>query len=99
MSLADRHQVILWGRDEAAMHDASSQRENLRYFPRFALPDRLTITSDFDAAVAHISSATAAPDALLMIATPVAGLRPLLLRLQALTIPNMVWLCKGFEEK
>ncbi|CAN5322745.1 NAD(P)H-dependent glycerol-3-phosphate dehydrogenase [soil metagenome] len=97
ISLAERHQVVLWGRDQAAMQAASGQRENLRYFPGFPLPANLNITADFEAAVAHVGPANS--DGLLFIASPVAGLRQLLLRLQALPIPNVVWLCKGFEEK
>jgi glycerol-3-phosphate dehydrogenase (NAD(P)+) len=34
---------------------------------------------------------------LLIAACPVAGLRPLLLQLKGHPIPNLVWLCKGFE--
>ena len=34
---------------------------------------------------------------LLIAACPVAGLRPLLLQLKDKAIPNLVWLCKGFE--
>ena len=41
----------------------------------------------------------AAPGAtpLLIAACPVAGLRPLLEQLKPYPIPNVVWLCKGFE--
>ena len=53
----------------------------------------LAVTADFDAAIAHV----AGPDALLIAACPVAGLRPLLLKLRGRQMPNIVWLCKGFE--
>jgi glycerol-3-phosphate dehydrogenase (NAD(P)+) len=93
--LAERHDVVLWGRDAAAMQDAAVRRENAGYLPGFRLPDSLCIGADFDAAIAHV----AGPDGLLIMATAVAGLRPLAQRLQGRAIPNLVWLCKGFEEK
>jgi glycerol-3-phosphate dehydrogenase (NAD(P)+) len=99
--LADYHNVVLWGRDDAAMREADASRENAAYFPGFPLPERLVVTSDFDAAVMHAASAdTGAGDGngLLIVATAVAGLRPLAQRLKAYPIPNLVWLCKGFEE-
>lgn len=98
MSLADRHGVVLWGRDRDAMRDAAARRENIAYFPGFSLPEKLIVTSDFDSAVAHASSAGRSVDSLLVIASSVSGLRPLLQRLQSHPVPGIVWLCKGFEE-
>ncbi len=95
--LAERHRVILWGRNQAAMDEAATRRENSGNLPGFSLPRGLHITSDFDAAMAPL---LATPDeGLLLIASAVAGLRPLVRQLQALPIPNIVTLCKGFEEK
>ena len=70
-------------------------RENRAYLPGFALPPALQVSADFDAAVAHV--APRRPAALLIAACPVAGLRPLLEQLKPYPIPNVVWLCKGFE--
>ena len=92
LALATRHQVVLWGRNQEAMRAAAAQRENVAYLPGFALPDALLLSSDFESAVAHAGS-----DGLLILASSVAGLRPLLLRLQPLVVANVVWLCKGFE--
>lgn len=92
MSLADRHAVVLWGRDAAAMQEAERQRENTPYLPGFRLPDSLVVSADFAAAIAHVGS-----DGLLLVATSLAGLRPLAEQLKAHAIPNIVWLCKGFE--
>ncbi|HVL76426.1 MAG TPA: NAD(P)H-dependent glycerol-3-phosphate dehydrogenase [Noviherbaspirillum sp.] len=92
--LARRHQVILWGRDAAAMREAAAQHENSAYLPGFALPSALRPTADFDAAVAHAATG----DGLLIVASSVAGLRPLAERLKSHPIQNLVWLCKGFEE-
>jgi glycerol-3-phosphate dehydrogenase (NAD(P)+) len=96
MALAPRHDLVLWGRDAQAMREAADKRENAAYLPGFALPQGLRVTSDLDASIAHLQGDR---DALLIVATSVAGLRPLLHRLQPHTIPNLVWLCKGFEEK
>lgn len=97
MSLAARHDVMLWGRDAAAMQEVSSRRENASYLPGFVLPTALTVTADFGVAIGHVNQ-TAANRTLLIAAAPVAGLRPLAQRLHGLSIPNLVWLCKGFEE-
>ncbi|MFL6659364.1 MAG: NAD(P)H-dependent glycerol-3-phosphate dehydrogenase [Massilia sp.] len=93
IALAARNDVLLWGRDAAAMHAMDASRDNTHYLPGFALPPALRVSSDFDAAVAHASAA----DSLLIAASPVAGLRPLLEQLKGRAIPNIVWLCKGFE--
>ena len=93
IALAQRHQVVLWGRNADAMARMDAQRENTAYLPGFALPAALKLTADFSAAVAH------AENGLLIIATSVAGLRPLLQALKPHNIPNLVWLCKGLEEQ
>lgn len=93
MSLADRHAVVLWGRDAGVMQKAEQQRENAAYLPGFRLPDNLSLRSDFASAITHVAS-----DGLLIVATSLAGLRPIAEQLKNHTIPNIVWLCKGFEE-
>ena len=92
MALAARHDVLLWGRNAEAMAATAASGEN-SYLPGFALPPQLRISADVDAAIAH----AAGEQALLIAACPVAGLRPLLLQLKDKQIPNLVWLCKGFE--
>ena len=92
IAVAARHDVLLWGRDAGAMEEMGRARENTDYLPGYPFPPALQVTGDFDAAVAHAGS-----DGLLVAATPVAGLRPLLQALQGKAIPNIVWLCKGFE--
>jgi len=94
VSLAERHSVVLWGRDAALIRDSAARRENLRYLPGIRLPDALEASADFDHAVAH-----AAVDGLLVAAVPVAGLRSLLESLKPHAPANIVWLCKGFEEQ
>jgi glycerol-3-phosphate dehydrogenase (NAD(P)+) len=93
IALAARHKVLLWGRDSAAMAAMAASRDNVHYLPGFPLPPSMTVTGDFEAAIAHVAD----PASLLIAACPVAGLRPLLGQLKGRAIPNIVWLCKGFE--
>src|SRR6478672_2313454 len=79
IALADRHDVLLWGRDADAMRAADDARENRAYLPGFALPASLNVTSDFERTVAHVAGR---PQALTIVASAVAGLRPLVQRLQ-----------------
>ena len=92
ISLADRHPVMLFGRDAQAIADMNAQRANARYLPGIALPSSLKLTSDLPSAIAHAS------DGLMIAATSVAGLRPLLASFLPYSLPNLIWLCKGFEE-
>lgn len=94
LALSARNDVLIWGRDRDAMQAMDAARENTHYLPGFALPPALRVTGDFDAALAHVAGADAP---LLIAACPVAGLRPLLQELKHRSIPNIVWLCKGFE--
>jgi glycerol-3-phosphate dehydrogenase (NAD(P)+) len=97
IALAARHDVLLWGRNGAAMQAIDAARENTDYLPGFALPPGLRVSGDFDAALAHVTEAAAGGAPLLIAASPVAGLRPLLGQLKGRAVPNLVWLCKGFE--
>ncbi|HEX2530020.1 MAG TPA: NAD(P)H-dependent glycerol-3-phosphate dehydrogenase [Burkholderiaceae bacterium] len=99
IALADRHSVVLWGRNEAAMRDAAARRENAAYFPGFTLPGALAVTADFDTAVAHALPGAEGGEGLLIVASSVAGLRPLARQLRSYPIADVIWLCKGFEEQ
>jgi glycerol-3-phosphate dehydrogenase (NAD(P)+) len=97
LALATRHQVRLWGRNSAAMAEMAAARENIHYLPGFAFPPGLQVAQSFEEALAHVDTAACAHPPLLIAATPVAGFRPLLEQLKPHAIPNLVWLCKGFE--
>ncbi len=88
-AIADRHETLLWARDPAQADAMRLDGSNQRYLSGVALPVRLRIEADMDAAIAH------ARDGLLVLATPMAALRDLLLRLPR-DMPAL-WLCKGFE--
>lgn len=93
IALAQRHDVLLWGRNEAALQAMGAARENTDYLPGHPFPERLRVAADFDAALTHASG----KDGLLIAACPVAGLRPLLQQLKPHAVSHVVWLCKGFE--
>jgi glycerol-3-phosphate dehydrogenase (NAD(P)+) len=90
MAASGRHEVRLWARDAAQALQMRTERRNVRYLPEVALPPALEITDEFDAAAAH------AAGGLLVVATPMAGLRETLRRLPV-GMPAL-WLCKGFEQ-
>ncbi|BDT56966.1 glycerol-3-phosphate dehydrogenase [NAD(P)+] [Massilia varians] len=97
IALAARHDVLLWGRNPEQMAQTQAARENLHYLPGYPLPSSLRVSADFEAALAHVAEASADEAPLLILACPVAGLRPLLGQLKGRAMPNVVWLCKGFE--
>ena len=100
VALAPRHEVVLWGRNAEAIAQAATRREHSAALPGITLPTPLVLCSALDVALAHCTDAAAANDTLLIVATSVAGLRPICQQLahSALSVPNLVWLCKGFEE-
>jgi glycerol-3-phosphate dehydrogenase (NAD(P)+) len=97
IALAARHEVLLWGRNPEQMAATEAARDNLSYLPGHPLPPGLKVSADFEAALAHVTDAAPGTTPLLIAASPVAGLRPLLQQLKGRHIPNIVWLCKGFE--
>ena len=92
VSVAGRHQVTLWARDAGQAAAMASDRENRRYLPGVALPPSLAIRST---AALDIPALAQASD-LVIVATPMAGLRPTLTLLRHHRRP-VAWLCKGFE--
>ena len=92
ISLSHRHPVLLWSRDAQAVAAMHASRQNARYLPGAILPDAIRVSADLSEAVAH------AQGGLLIIATSLAGLRPLAASLASHDVSNVVWLCKGLEE-
>jgi len=93
-ALGARHSTTLWARDGAQAVAIAQARRNERYLPEIALPAGLAVTGDLAAA--------AAATELLLLATPVAGLRDLVTRIAGLDLnpmPGLVWLGKGFEQE
>jgi glycerol-3-phosphate dehydrogenase (NAD(P)+) len=90
IAFAGKHELTLWSREEDVAADLTATRENHRFFPGYKLPESVAVATDFDAAVAGAE--------LLIVATPIAGLRPTVERLRAIgcKLP-VLWVCKGFE--
>ncbi len=86
------HRVSLWSRTAAHRVALKSQRENVRYLPGFTLPPTLAISQlEGDALQAELKDQD-----LVVVATPVAGLRGVLSMLAGVDVP-LAWVCKGFE--
>lgn len=86
------HPVTLWLRDAQQVQDLARVRENQRYLPGVGLPDDLHISSQV---LAELVSPLCESD-LVILASPMAGLRGLLTQLQHCKAA-VAWLCKGFE--
>jgi glycerol-3-phosphate dehydrogenase (NAD(P)+) len=86
------HAVTLLARDAAQAQAMRTDRENRRYLPGHRLPDRLAI----EVTPVSVLAAAARPDDLIVVATPMAGLRDALAALAVSAAP-VAWLCKGFE--
>lgn len=85
-------EVTLWARDPALLVRLRDDGENQRYLPGVRLPQSLALSA---AGVNDLAALS--PDATLVIlATPMAALREMLLALRASAAP-VIWLCKGFE--
>ena len=83
------HAVTLWARDSAQVQALRTARLNQRYLPGIALPLSLQIVDgDLGALLPGAE--------LVIVATPMAALRGMLLALRQCTAP-VAWLCKGFE--
>jgi glycerol-3-phosphate dehydrogenase (NAD(P)+) len=89
------HQVRLWSRDPAQADALVRDRENRRYLPGVTLSPPIEPVSDLPDTLDWLS----APRGLLVIATSVAGLRPILQQVSqtATELPAILWLCKGLE--
>ena len=86
---AAAHHVTLWSRDAAHAALLQSERVNAKYLPQVQLPQSLQLASgDFKALVKTAD--------VVIIATPMSGLRGMLQQLANATCP-VAWLCKGFE--
>ena len=89
---SSRHAVTLWARDVAQVSLLQAQRQNQRYLPDVDLPPALA----FSAAPATALKTLVADADLVVVATPMAALRPMLVALADCRAP-LAWLCKGFE--
>jgi glycerol-3-phosphate dehydrogenase (NAD(P)+) len=89
---AAAHDVTLWARDAALVQAMQTQRMNQRYLPGLGLRPCL----GFSAALWPDLTAFVTDADLVVVATPMAGLRSMLSQLRGCRAP-VAWLCKGFE--
>ena len=84
--------VTLWARNADQVGHMTQARQNQRYLPGVVLPPKLTFSSAEPTALGVL----AADADLVVVATPMVALRPMLTTLRDLRVP-VAWLCKGFE--
>lgn len=88
------HEVSLWARNAALVETVQSTRQNERYLPGITLAPGLQVLGGSDAS---LEAALVGQD-LIVIATPIAGVRGVFQRLQQAQVRVPVaWLSKGFE--
>lgn len=86
------HDITLWARDAQQAAAMQAGRENRLYLPGVALPHTLTIKGPENSTAAALLERAD----LVVLATPMVGLRALLAQLAACRVP-LAWLSKGFE--
>jgi glycerol-3-phosphate dehydrogenase (NAD(P)+) len=91
ISFARHHDVVLWSRNGAHVAEMAAGRQNPRYLPDSPFPDNLNLSAELPRAIANAD--------LILLATPIAGLRPTLRALVASSaaLAPIIWACKGFE--
>jgi len=91
IAFARHHQVTLWARNGALVAELAADRVNQRYLPDAPFPDNLKMCADLVRAISDVD--------LILITTPIAGLRPTLRALVASSadLAPVLWACKGFE--
>ncbi|MBS1190743.1 MAG: hypothetical protein H6R10_2535 [Rhodocyclaceae bacterium] len=90
IAFAGKHEVTLWTREADVAADLAACRENRRFLPGHRLPENIAIATDFAAAVRSAD--------LLVVATPLAGLRSTIEAVRDLGVAvPFLWVCKGFE--
>ena len=86
------HDVLLCARDAQQAQALRQARENTRYLPGFSFPPSLQVAQSDPQRVAQLASR----HDLVIVSTPMAGLRETLTALNGCAAP-VAWLCKGFE--
>lgn len=87
-----QHQATLWARNAEQVLAMAQTRQNQRYLPDVVLPPDLAFSSTDLGGL----PALAVDADLVVVATPMLALRPMLTALRGLRVP-VAWLCKGFE--
>lgn len=87
-------EVTLWSRSAEQALQVQTTRCNERYLKGLVLPEALHVTANWEEAFLNADQ-----DTLVVLATPVSGLKDIVANLlQTKNVPlNWVWLCKGLE--
>jgi glycerol-3-phosphate dehydrogenase (NAD(P)+) len=87
---ADQHQVTLWSRNADQVTEMQASGANSRYLANAAFPSTLSVTHDLSSAVKEAE--------MVLIVTPMSGLRSSLKALHGMDCKAAVlWACKGLE--
>jgi glycerol-3-phosphate dehydrogenase (NAD(P)+) len=91
IAFARHHQVTLWARNGALVAELAANRVNQRYLPDAPFPEGLKLCADLSRAIADVD--------LILIVTPIAGLRSTLRAMVASSsdLAPVLWACKGLE--
>ena len=90
IAFSRRHRVTLWARNSDQVAAMATQRENARYLKDCPFPTELKLEADYATAIADAE--------LLVIASPLSGLRDSLIQLRdARHQSPILWVCKGLE--
>lgn len=99
VSAAARGKVCLWARNAEMVRDMAATHENTRYLPGISLPASLSLTSDFQKALAHACQSET--PGLLVLGVPLAGLREAFEQIarhsKNLNTAGVIWTCKGLD--
>lgn len=91
--------VCLWVRNSHDAEQIRSGRENTQYLPGIGVPSNLKITNNWDDALSLVKT----NKDLIVIATPLAGLEEVAVKLCQRSLENQsviqqwIWLCKGID--
>lgn len=93
IAFARQHTVTLWTREPEVAEDIRSTGFNHRFLPGYAIPETVHVETDLGRSLGNAD--------LLIVATPIAGLRSTLTTIATdhRQTPNLplLWVCKGFE--
>jgi glycerol-3-phosphate dehydrogenase (NAD(P)+) len=81
-------EIRLWARDAGQASALSATRENARYLPGVRISQAVAVSPRLEDSVADAK--------LIVVATPIAALVPLVESLRSQSSAPLVWLCKGF---
>lgn len=94
---ATHHDVLLWTRHREQCDDINLARRNARamhgLIADYVMPESIRATTELDDARRFVGT-----DGLCLVATSVAGLRPVVSQLASARLP-LIWLCKGLERE